>query len=149
MSIKVGDILLCVRTYYYLDPAGIVQSIGFSKSTTVDQIFSNGDISIILPGADPVTLPVPLLSFYFVPALPSGVPASIGYGSTGIGTISAQGTYVPPTAEELYASIHGDMFEAESPGNWIAKKCECGCSAVGSLKHSDYCPLYSVDKDNY
>lgn len=26
--------------------------------------------------------------------------------------------------------------------NSVFKKCECGCSAVGSSNHSDYCPLH-------
>ena len=28
--------------------------------------------------------------------------------------------------------------------HYQAPKCECGCTAVGSSNHSDYCPLYSI-----
>lgn len=31
----------------------------------------------------------------------------------------------------------------------IEKPCECGCSMVGCMKHSDYCPLYVPEEVTY
>lgn len=66
-----------------------------------------------------------------VPILPTGTSALSEYGGAGsiLGTFSGGGFTSAPI-----------LVPFDTSGFF---KCECGSSAVGSDKHSDYCPLYA------
>lgn len=58
------------------------------------------------------------------------------------------GTFTAPTTGTYRVTNSGIMYHSqpEDTRPAIEPKCECGSAALGSNKHSDYCPLYKLQE---